>query len=482
MIRQAIGSARTLAALSGLLVSSLALAQGHVEWTQQEIELRGGGSLQADFGRVEVPENRRNNASRKISLAVLRVPCSSQDSGPPVFMLAGGPGRSSIEMVRRHVAGGGRMLLEALRGDLVAIDQRGVGQSQPNLESATLYDAPLDEPGDPDKYLDRIRRVCRAEAQRWRDQGVDLSGYTTAESADDVEAVRQALGYERIVLWGESYGTHLALATVRRHSKSIDRAVLIGPEGPDHTIKLPSDAQAALTRIAELVAADATLGSEIPDMIGMLRALLKRVASAPVFVEVDGERVGISKFDIQWLLASKLPRTRKGIDEIPALVKAMSDGDFSAAGRELLELRKSDGVGSAMQMVMDSASGLSKQRAAQIAKEAKECLLGDAINFPFPNVAEAWGAPDLGDAFRVPLKTDIPVLFIVGDLDSRTPLRNARELMENMPNASLIVVENVSHDLPWGVRDIRAGWQNFLAGRAVGVTQVVGPKLPFTRP
>jgi len=478
--------ARLAAALALALAASartnLCWAETDPKLEKEVLQLRGGGTIDAEFGRIEVPENRVNKKSRWISLAFLRVPSPVKNPGPPVFMLAGGPGGSSIEMVKRHMAGGGRMILEMLRGDLVGIDQRGVGQSRPNLDSSTLYGISAEEPGDPAKMLKMIRKSSREEAKRWRDRGVDLTGYTTVESADDIDAVRAALGYDKIILWGESYGSHLAMATLRRHEKHIDRAVLIGPEGPDHTLKLPSYAQETLERIAELVKADPTWRTQIPDLLGLVKTVLNRLEKAPVYVEIEGVRVGVSKFDVQRLLAYKLSWTRRGIDEVPTTVKAMADGDFSTVARELMKERRSDGVQSAMQMVMDSASGGSKKRTAQIAKESKQCLLGDAANFPYPHIAKAWGAPDLGDEFRGPLRSEVPVLFIVGDLDPRTPVRDAKELMKLMPKSQLIVVENVSHDLPWGVPDIRKGWHDFLAGREVGVTRVIGPAMQFAPP
>ena len=96
-------------------------------------------------------------------------------------------------------------------------------------------------------------------AEGFRSQGIDLSGYNTAESADDVDALRAALGYDAINVWGRSYGSHLALATLRRHGRHVASIVACCPEGPDHTLKLPSQAQACLERLARLVADDEAL-------------------------------------------------------------------------------------------------------------------------------------------------------------------------------------------------------------------------------
>ena len=471
---------RSLAA--GTLVAAAlagATAQRPPELTPREITLRDGKTIAAEFGHFAVPENRAKPGSRTIELAVLRVRSPRKQPGLPVFVLAGGPGGSSIDLVTRLVRGGGPPLLELLGGDVVGIDQRGVGQSRPNLETPTLYAFDPSAPGDPQAQLAVMTRVCRAEAARWQAQGVDLAGYTTAESADDLDAVRHALGYPQIALWGESYGTHLALATIRRHGASIARAVLVGPEGPDHTLKLPSYAQRGLERLAALVRREPALAERLPDLLATLTRVLDELAQAPVTATVDGVEVGISKFDVQWLLANEIGLVRRHLERVPALIAAMARGDFTELARDLLRERREAGVGSAMQMAMDSASGASPARRAAIAKERATCLLGDAVNFPFPDIAVAWPVPDLGESFRSRLRSDVPVLILVGDLDSRTPLENATELLRDLPRGHLIEVANAGHDLNWMQPEARTAWSEFLAGKPVTTTRVAAPAPKF---
>lgn len=465
-----------------LALAAPCVAQESLTLKKESIPLRGGGSIEVELGRLKVSENRSKTDSKTISLAFLRIPSPLPQPGPPVFMLAGGPGGSSIEMAKRHMAGGGLPILEMLRGDLIAIDQRGVGLSRPNLDSRVRYNFPLDKPGDAAAMLKIIQSKCKAEAEKWRKKGVDLSGYTTVESADDIDAVRSALGYEKIVLWGESYGSHLALATLRRHGAIVARSVLICPEGPDDTLKLPSDADATLARVAALVKSDATWGSKMPDLLGDVREVIDRMRKKPVVIEVGGERIGISAFDLQGMIADKLSRSRKGIDQLPVMVQAMKRGDFIEVAQELAAYRQEDGIQSAMAMVMDCASGVSKARATRISEEAKASPLGNAFNFPFPEVSKAWGSPDLGETFRRPVKSNSPMLLIVGDLDARTTVRGAKELMKHLSDASLIVVTNVSHDVPWGVPEVRALWGAFLKGETLGERTVVGPTIRFLPP
>lgn len=474
---------RRLCPLSICVLAPLGLADEVAPYATETLRAKDGTDVAIELWRIDVPENRQRADSNAISLAFLRVRSQLADPGPPVFFLAGGPGGSGIDIMRSHLRGGGTWYMNMLGGDLVAIDQRGVGQSQPNLETDTSFDLPLETPGDRQAMLAQMRQVCREEAARWRARGVDLTGYTTVESADDIDAVRQTLGYDRITLWGGSYGSHLALATLRRHEAHIARLLLSGPEGPDHTLKLPSSVEHGLQRIGELVAEDPTLSEEIPDFLTMLGDVLARLDAGPVYVEVDELRIGISKFDVQRLLAEAIGTLRNSGDQVPALVKAMADDDFEEIAHRLLEERRTWGIGSAMQMVMDCASGASPERAIRIAEEAPDCLLGDAINFPFGELADAWGAPDLGAEYRGPLCSDVPVLFVTGDLDSRTPIRNAEELMACLPNAQLIVVENVGHgDLNWLQPELRDAWHAFLIGEDVGVTRVTGAMPKFRMP
>ena len=144
---------------------------------------------------------------------------------------------------------GGPLVADLVNGDLVGIDQRGTGRSLPNLSSDALYALPMDQPGSVERWLPVIGRVSRAEATRLRAEGIRLEAYNTRESADDVADVCRTLGYSRATLWGRSYGTHLALATVARHPALVERLVLISPEGFDHTWKLPSQVDAVLARL-----------------------------------------------------------------------------------------------------------------------------------------------------------------------------------------------------------------------------------------
>lgn len=402
-------------------------------------------TVEAELGRFRVPENRQRPDGRTIELAFIRFPSTSPNPGSPIVYLAGGPGGSGS-----GTAEGTRFdLFQALRevADVIAFDQRGTGLSDRLPDCPREVALPLSEPGTRAAYADHVAEATRACAAHWRSLGVDLAAYNTEESADDLNALRQALGADQISLWGISYGTHLALTTIRRHPERIARAVLAGVEGPDHTLKMPSDQQALLEEIDRQ---HREQNPEAPSLLDDTEVVLDRLRADPVTVEteMDGEPVPltIGAFDVQWLAAAMLGGPSLSM-QLPAMFSAMRDGDFSSVAPWVLRLKAPDDI-NAMSAAMDAASGASIERRARIAREARETLLADAINFPAPVMAEALGVPDLGPAFRAPVASDVPTLFISGTMDGRTPVGNADEVRAGFSDHAHLVIEGAGHSDP----------------------------------
>ena len=181
-----------------------------------------GERIPAELGRLFVPENRRDPTSSLIELAFVRFRSTAEGPGPPIVDLAGGPGGSGIDGARRPDRFPWFMALRAA-GDLILLDQRGVGLSNPRLDNPVRRERPPEQPWERESFLEESRELARRSAAFWRERGVDLIGYTTEESADDIDALRAALCEDRISLWGGSYGSHLALATIKRHGDRVDR-------------------------------------------------------------------------------------------------------------------------------------------------------------------------------------------------------------------------------------------------------------------
>lgn len=428
------------------------------------MQTKSHGTIAAEEAFLEVPRRHSEPDGPRIRLRVVRLPASGGDgSHAPVVYLAGGPGGSAFgtalgprwpvfERVRRET-------------DVLLLDQRGTDFSEMPPECSKAQHFEDDQPLQRDAALVALRTTALACIAEWRAAGIDLSAYTSAESADDIDDLRQALGLPRLSLWGMSYGTHLALATVRRHGANLERVVLMGTEGPDDTIKLPLSADTLLAELAVVARKDG-----FADLQGSARRVLQALRQQPGqgrSAMHAGRKVRISEYDAQLAIAIALGR-RSSQQPLPLMLQQAERGDYDLLAGFVLMVREELGGFRAMPLAMDVASGQSPQRRALAEAQARESLLGDALNFPFPELADGLGLLDLGEAFRAPLHSELPVLFISGTLDGRTPAANAQALLPGFSNGKQLLIRGASHDneLWLGNADIAENIAGFLAGRS----------------
>ena len=412
-----------------------------------------GESVAAEWGVLRVPENRADPGSRRIELAFVRFKSTSESPGPPIVYLAGGPGNSGIAAAR-----GTRFpLFMALRavGDVIALDPRGVGASRPLLDCEQTEDYPLDQPGDRTQVVHLVHEKCRQCAATLHSQGTDLAGYTVDASADDVDDLRRALGAPSLSLWGISYGTTLGLDIIRRHGDRVHKAILAGTEGTDDMLKRPARVDSMLGVIATLANRDTSVAVDVPDMIGAMRAQLARLARAPIRVRIadastedpgDSVTVVLGAYDYQWA-AYRLLGTQD-YQWLPGFVWTVGRGDYRWWAGLVARERRS-GIGSGLQFHTDCASGASPERRRQVTAERETAVLGDVSNYVYPDVCDAWGSPDLGEEFRRGVRDSrVPVLFISGSLDVRTPPVQADLARRGFRTSHHLLIDGAAHSDP----------------------------------
>ena len=437
------------------------------------------GTLDAEAGYLDVPRRHAEPNGPRMRLRVVRLPATGGDGrAAPVVYLAGGPGGSGIgtgrgprwpvfDQVRRET-------------DVLLLDQRGAGESEPPPSCPHQHAFDDAQPLQHDAALASLRDVAARCVAYWRTAGVDLGAYTTAESAGDLEDLRRALNVPKISLWGMSYGTHLALATVRLHGKGLDRVVLMGTEGPDDTLKLPLSADALLAELSVLAR-----GAGFDDLTGSATRVLAAVREQPRqgrSVMHGGRTVMIGEYDAQLAISACLGR-RMTQQWLPLILRDAENGDYDLLAAMVLLLRSEHGSYDAMSLSMDVASGQSPQRRARVEAQARESLFGDALNFPFPALGDGLGLVDLGDAFRGPLRSKVPVLFISGTLDGRTPQANTDALRPGFSDSRMLLVQGASHDdeMWLGNPAIAESIRAFLAGGAVEDATLDVPPPVFAR-
>jgi pimeloyl-ACP methyl ester carboxylesterase len=442
-----------------------------------------GKSIASEKGEFWVMENRADPKSRRIKLSFVRFLSTNPHKGAPIVYLAGGPGGSGIAAAK-----GARFpIFMALRevADVIAFDQRGTGWSNDIPLCETMHGFSLDRPLTPESSAVVLNKAAKECLQFWERAGIDISGYTTHESANDLEDLRKVLGASKLKLWGISYGSHLALATLKRYPDSVERAVLAGLEGLHETVKLPAYTDNFFARVQSAIAADPEALRAYPDFTGTMRRVHSKLETTPVKATVkdkEGKDVEfvIGKFDVQ-LAAAWSISDPAAIARVPAMYALMDAGEFSQVATMLYQYLRSPGANHfrGMPEAMDGASGISKARAQVVRDQAKTSLLGDALNFPMPHMAEAFKSLDLGEGFRSPVRTAVPTLMFSGTLDGRTYPESAAQIAAGFTHATLVTVENGGHNIFEAVPEIPGMILAFMQGKPITTTKLTLPPPAF---
>lgn len=452
----------------------LAAQSAPLEWTPTAFTSAAGERTDAETAWITVPERHANPGGPRVRLPLLRFRSRNPNPGPPIVYLAGGPGSSAlnaatgiafpIAMQMRDVA------------DVVFFDQRGTGTAEPSLAITGTFELPLDVLVSSPEARDAIGVRARRAAAEVRGRGVDLAAYNTVESADDLEAIRAALGAGRITLWGHSYGSHLALAYVRRHGGHVHRMIVGGVNGPGQRWRYPGDGQALLERVDSAVRAHPRLSPLVPDLVGTTRRVLARLDAEPARVRMDSQTVVIGGDEVRLLIALSGGEL-DFITRLPMLMAALDAGRYEAIAGGVVAGLKQRPLRTAMTYTMHLASGVSPERLRRIQAQVPGALLGDAINFPFsdPGFQAAWGVEDLGEEFRGPLRSPVPALFLSGRYDGRTSIDDAEDVRSGFPNSAHVVIDGVAHDFYGATPAIRDMMMRFLRGEPVRDTMISVP-------
>jgi len=466
---------RAVLAAAGLVVPATAFAQAQPGpfrfkgWKGQEAD--------AEQGFFEVPEDRRDPGSRRIRLSYVRFASTAARPGHPIVYLAGGPGGTAT-----GTATGPRFpIFMALRevADVIAFDQRGTGLSNhiPRRPTPAGPPPPLTREG----LTAHVRREFARAWTEWTAAGVAMRGYNTNESADDIEDLRRHLGAERIHLWGISYGSHLALAVLKRHGAVVDRVALASLEGQDQTVKRPARIDAYLRRVDRLLGADPAARAAVPDLPALMRRVHARMEAQPASMSMPFRGaptdLAVGGFAVQ-LLAGSMVANPETLALLPRLYRALDTGETATAAPYIGQMAGRLGVGG-MSEAMDLASGISPRKLAMVRREARTAVMGDALNFPMPHLLGAVPGVDLGEDFRAPIRIENPSLLVAGSLDGRTPLEEQAEVAAQFRNKAKVLVENAGHNVFEAHPQVQELLVRFFRGEAVGDTTLALPPPKF---
>jgi pimeloyl-ACP methyl ester carboxylesterase len=362
----------------------------------------------------------------------------------PLFMLAGGPGQSSDAVV--PLAG----MLGGVRRDrdIVLVDPRGAGKSAPLQCAALTPRDPFDELVDTD--FSRAAGRCLAEIKSTGT--ADVAQYTTPAFVADLDAVRDGLGYERINLWGGSYGTRVAQEYMRRYPQRVRSAVLDGVAPPDLRISLDvwPAREAALTRVIAACAEDAACKRAYPDLNATLAAIKKELAHESRISVIDprtGAPRGVNlNFDMVVGALQALVYAPDLASLIPPLLARAETGDFAplAAAALLATDRVSESMNLALHYAVTCAEDAPRISATE-AKQALATLRAPGLAERNLAACDGWPRPALPPAFYSPLTSETPVLILSGGLDPVTPPANGKRVAETLPNSRHVIAAGYGH-------------------------------------
>jgi pimeloyl-ACP methyl ester carboxylesterase len=285
-------------------------------------------AVTAECASITVPENPDQPGGRQIDLFVARVPAISLNKKPdPLFLIAGGPGTSAVDMYTSSAAPFDRVRRDR---DIILLDQRGTGRSH-RLDCDYGKQNLFEHIEDAEVRADNIK--CRDALSKTS----DLRMYTTSVAVRDLDTVRRALGYERINLFGNSYGTRVAQHYARRYPKSTRTVILDGVVNPEVVLgpAIAVDAERALERILARCSKDAACAKAFTDPAADYRGLRAQLAAKPVSTMVSDAATGRPiNFDFTTRHLSAVLRFASYNDDGAALLPlslhlAMHEGNFT---------------------------------------------------------------------------------------------------------------------------------------------------------
>jgi pimeloyl-ACP methyl ester carboxylesterase len=396
-------------------------------------------------GTYTVWENRAAKTGRTIDLNVRVLQATSPNPKPdPVFVLLGGPGEAATSAAEWY----GDDPSTADR-DVVLVDARGTGESN-GLHCPIPKDGPLQN------YMPTMNvavlKACRAELEKH----ADLRYYLTTYAMDDLDDLRAALGYDKINLDGGSYGTRAALVYIRQHGDHVRTATLWGSTAMTQPLPLhfATDTEHALQNVLRDCEAEPACKAAFPNLQADYKRAVERIEQSPMPVTVKDPRNGkatqinLEADDFAESLRGMIykPETMRSI---PLFLHRAAGGDYRAfvdyqvARNVEFNHMLADGV----YLSITCTEDIDRLDPQQVTANGRGTFLGDHRARPHMESCKDWPRGKLPAGFGEEVKSDVPVLIMVGDNDPATPPTAAKAAVSRLSNGRVVVVPYGGHVL-----------------------------------
>lgn len=411
----------------------------------------GHSKVPADCGTFLVYENRAARSGRTIELGFVLLK-AEHPSGRVIYFNPGGPGGLTAIYAGPFADGEFLRPIWVLRSryDILLLDNRGMSLSHP-LDCNSIFDAK-----DPAPYFLQLWPSDALRACRARDaQTSDLSAYTTDNAVDDLNDLRAALGYRKIVLFGGSYGTYFSLVYMRRHPQSVESAVLDGV-APPHLLVLPLEdaygAQLAMNDVISECASDRVCHAHFPDLAAHFAALVRRFDHGPIAITIRNssthklQRVRLS-FEVFADRLRQLLYDEGSAAYAPVIIEDAYRGNYLPLGAMV------DSVTLSFPQILDAGANLSYVcteqlpfiTGAAVVRTSAGSFQGDSRVRAEQEACRIWNVRPVPASEDAIVRSDLPVLMVSGTNDPTSPAIYAQEELRYLSNARLILQRGEGH-------------------------------------
>ena len=410
----------------------------------------GKSKVPARCGTFVVYEDRDAGAGRAIALrlVVLR---AEHPTGRAIFWNPGGPGASAVAFAPFIADGAIAKDLSQLRRryDVVLVDNRGIGGT--HAQQCNLTPAAHPETYFSQLWPDGLLAACRTRLAL----NANLSLYGTSLAADDLDDIRAALGYSKIVLSGGSYGTFFALVYMRQHPDRVESAVLDGV-APPHLLIVPlEDAAGAELAMRDLIAdcgRDAACDASFPRFAEHFAEVVRRFDKGPISIRI---RNSMTKKPQTVRLSKEVfaERLRQALYDpgaaayVPYIVERAYHGDGVPLGVlvETVTQGLAAEVALGLNLSVTCAEDIPFITEADVRRTSAHSFEGDVRVRAQQRACRIWNVDAVSSSFNVPVQSNAAVLMISGSDDPATPAAFAAEQLAYLPNAKRVLVKGAGH-------------------------------------
>lgn len=408
----------------------------------------GKTHVPARCGTLGVYENRESHTGRVIPIAFVLLE-AKHPSGRAIYFNPGGPGETIVDSAQFIADGDGQKELATLRDryDILLVDNRGMGASHGSGCNASLF-------AEQRSYFLQLWPQAELAACRTRLLATtDLSAYTTNNAVDDLDDLRAALGYDKLVLDGDSYGTFTSFIYMRRHPDRVESAVMDGVAPPSFLLvplQNAGGAQVAIDGIIGACKAQPACNAHFPQLAAHFAAVAKRFDAGPVTMRVmDRKRKHLVTVQLsKQVFGDRLRQLMYGPgDYVPYIIEQAYRGDYVPMGMMVDDVTQglASGIDFAANLSYTCAEQVPFITEADVVRTSADSFLGDARVRAQQQACALWNVQALPASFNTPVRSDTPILMISGGADPASPAQYAADALPYLPNARRALVQGAGH-------------------------------------